>query len=49
VAPHIGGLLFSAPLVSVSVLFSVTIGSFVLRSELIDVVRQMIAMLAGAR
>jgi flagellar biosynthesis protein FliR len=49
VAPHIGGLLFSAPLVSVSVLFAVTIGSFVLRSELIDVVRQMIAMLAGAR
>jgi len=49
VAPHIGGMLFSAPLVSVSVLFAVTIGSFVLRSELIDLVRQMIAMLAGAR
>ena len=46
VAPHIGGLLFSAPLISVSVLFAATIGSFVLRSELTDVIRQVVAMVA---
>ncbi len=46
VAPQIGGLLFSAPLISVSVLFAATIGSFELRSELTDVVRQVIATLA---
>jgi len=49
VAPHIGGVLFSAPLISVSVLFAVTIGSLVLWPELMNVVRQMIEMLAGAR
>lgn len=47
VAPQIGGVLFSAPLISVSVLFAVTIGSFVLRSELAGVVREIIALLAG--
>lgn len=46
VAPQIGGLLFSAPLISGSVLIAVTVGAFVLWSNLTDVVRQMINLLA---
>jgi flagellar biosynthesis protein FliR len=47
VAPQIGGVLFSAPLISGSVLLAVTVGTFVLRSELVDVVRNTIALPAG--
>jgi len=47
VAPQIGGLLFSAPLISGSVLIAVTVGAFVLWSDLTDVVRQMMSLLAG--
>lgn len=47
IAPQIGGLLFSAPLVSGSVLIAVTIGAFALWSDLTDVVRHMVDLLAG--
>lgn len=47
VAPQLGSMLFSAPLVSGSVLLAVTIGAVVLRSELIDVVRQIVAVMEG--
>jgi flagellar biosynthesis protein FliR len=47
VAPQLGSVLLSAPLVSGSVLLAVTIGALVLRQELVDVVRQIVAGPAG--
>jgi flagellar biosynthesis protein FliR len=43
VAPQIGGILFSAPLISGSVLIAITFGAVTLWSVLTDVVRQIVS------
>jgi flagellar biosynthesis protein FliR len=48
VAPQIGGILFSAPLISGSVLIAVTFGTVTLWSVLTDVVRQIVSVQASS-